>query len=67
MNDQAPPARYTTFKRSASDWQTFARARKITVARGLTHAQALAACEEFNRNRTAAQRRRGTRLEFERE
>ena len=55
---------YKTFKRSARNWQEFARARKITEETGLTYEQAAERCREFNANLTAAQRRKGTKLEF---
>lgn len=58
---------YRTFKRSCTNWKQFARARKITEDTGLTYEQALARCEAFNNSRTAAQIRRGTKLEFERQ
>ena len=58
---------YRTFKRSARNFEEFVRARKITERRGLSYDQAIADCAEFNDNRTAAQIRRGTKLEFERE
>jgi hypothetical protein len=57
---------YRTFKRSATDWKSFANARKMTVDTHLSYAEALAACEAYNNNRTAAQIRKGTKLEFER-
>lgn len=55
---------YRTFKRSCVNWQQFASARKMTVDTGLTYAQAQDRCKEFNDNRTPAQVRRGTKLEF---
>lgn len=55
---------YRTFKRSARNWQEFARARKITEERGLTYEQARERCREFNANLTPAQVRNGTKLEF---
>jgi hypothetical protein len=55
---------YKTFKRSATNWEQFASARKITVDRGLTLDEARRACEAFNKNRTSAQISRGTKLEF---
>ena len=55
---------YKTFKRSATNWQTFASARKITEETGLTYEQARERCEQFNNNRTSAQIRKGTKLEF---
>lgn len=58
---------YRTFKRSCTDWKTFASARKTTVDRGLTYDEARRACQRFNENRTPAQVRKGTKLEFEAE
>jgi hypothetical protein len=58
---------YKTFKRSARNWEEFARARKITVDTGLTADEALRACDKFNNSRTRAQIRRGTKLEFTKE
>lgn len=55
---------YTTFKRSCTSFETMARARKITEETGLTYEQAKLRCEEFNNNRTPAQIRKGTKLEF---
>ena len=55
---------YYTFKRSCRNWQEFSAARKITDETGLTCNEARRRCEEFNRTRTAAQIRRGTKLEF---
>jgi hypothetical protein len=60
-------ATYRTFKRSARNWGEFSSARKITVDRGLTEDEARRACDRFNNNRTAAQVRRGTKLEYIRE
>ena len=56
---------YRTFKRSATDWQSFASARKITDERNLTYEEAQRRCEQWNKARTAAQIRKGTKLEFE--
>lgn len=58
---------YRTFKRSCTDWKSFARSRKITVDRGLSIEQAKRQCDAFNDNRTAAQIRHGTKMEFEKE
>ena len=55
---------YKTFKRSCTNFQEFARARKITEETGLTYDQARERCKEFNENRTSAQIRKGTKLEF---
>jgi hypothetical protein len=59
--------KYKTFKRSATDWKSFGSARKITVDTGLTYEEAQRQCKEFNDNRTAAQIRKGTKLEFTQE
>lgn len=58
---------YKTFKRSCTNWQTFASARKITDERGLTYEEAKRRCEFWNSTRTPAQIRRGTKLEFTQE
>ena len=58
---------YRTFKRSCRNWQEFGSARKITVERGLTMEEAARRCEVYNSNRTKAQIRKGTKMEFERE
>lgn len=55
---------YKTFKRSATSFETFARARKITVDTGLTYEQAQRQCREWNENRTPSQIKAGTKLEF---
>lgn len=55
---------YKTFKRSCTNWEQFARARKITEETGLNYEQARERCREFNDNRTAQQKRKGTKLEF---
>ena len=56
---------YRTFKRSATGWESFARARKYHDAYWASAAEARARCERFNANRTRAQERRGTKMEFE--
>jgi len=58
---------YKTFKRSSRDWKSFASARKLTESTGLSYDEALRQCERFNSNRTSAQIRRGTKLEFTQE
>jgi hypothetical protein len=58
---------YRTFKRSARNFQEFSSARKITEERGLSLETARARCAEFNDNRSAAQIRKGTKLEFDSE
>lgn len=55
---------FLVFKRSATDWKSFASARKITVAKVKTEAEARAMCDKFNNNRTAAQIKKGTKLEY---
>lgn len=56
---------YRTFKRSATSWETFASARKTTVDTHLTYDQAREACKAYNDNRTPAQVRKGTKMEFD--
>lgn len=58
---------FRTFKRSARNFEEFARARKITDRTGLTREEARQRCEEWNADRTASQIARGTKLEFEHE
>jgi hypothetical protein len=58
---------YKTFKRSCTNWKQFAKARKITVDTGLTYEEAQRRCDEYNDNRTPAQIRKGTKMEFIRE
>jgi len=55
---------YETFKRAATNFEEFASARKLTVAKGLTIDEARARCERFNSNRSASQVRRGVKMEF---
>lgn len=57
-------ATYRTFKRSVTNWREFSSARKITYDTGLTLDEARRQCDEFNNNRTPAQIRKGTKLEF---
>ena len=58
---------YRTFKRSARNFDEFARARKITVDRRLSYSEARRACQEFNADLTPAQECRGLKMEFEAE
>lgn len=58
---------YKVFKRSARNFEEFARAQKQMVERGLTYAEARRVCHQFNETRTAAQIKRGTKYEFEAE
>lgn len=55
---------YKTFLRSATSFGSFAKARKTTVDTGLTYDEARRACDNYNTNRTSAQIRRGTKMEF---
>lgn len=55
---------YRTFLRSCTNWQSFARARKITQDTGLTYEEARQRCEAYNSNRTSRQIRKGTKMEF---
>lgn len=55
---------YRTFKRSATGWESFSTARKITIDRHLTLDEARRQCAQFNNNRTPAQIRKGTKCEF---
>ena len=57
---------YRTFKRSATGWESFVRARKYHDMYWATIEEARARCERFNSNRNAGQVRRGTKMEFER-
>jgi hypothetical protein len=58
------PTTYRTFTRSATNFEQFAKARKMTVRRGLTYSEAQAMCKRFNDERTPAQVRKGTKMEF---
>jgi hypothetical protein len=58
------PTFYKTFKRSATSFRQFGSARKVTVETGLTYDQARERCREYKENRTPAQIRKGTMLEF---
>lgn len=53
------------FKRSARSFKEFARARKMTVRERVDIEEATRLCDSFNDNRTPAQVRRGTKMEFE--
>jgi hypothetical protein len=44
--------------------EQFSTARKITYSTGLSYEQAREECEHFNSTRSAAQIRKGTKLEF---
>lgn len=56
---------YTVFKRTCTNWRTFASARKITQETGLTWEEAKRCVDRMNAERTKAQIRRGTCYEFQ--
>jgi hypothetical protein len=58
------PIFYNTFKRSCTNWKTFAKSRKITVGTHLSFDDAWQQCKEFNTHRNARQIRNGTMMEF---
>jgi hypothetical protein len=55
---------YKTFIRSATDWDSFSSARKITKYTNLSESEARDLCKRYNDSRTAAQIRKGTKMEF---
>lgn len=55
---------YKTFKRSCTDWSSFAKGRKTTIDTGLTYDQARERCKKFNDARNARQISKGTMMEF---
>jgi len=55
---------YKTFIRSCTDWKSFGSARKITQETGLSYEQARQRCEDYMKQRTPRQIRKGTKLEF---
>jgi hypothetical protein len=65
VNDPHNPRIYRTFKRSCTNWEEFARARKIEDMRNLTHDEALRRCDHLNAELSPAQKKRGTKFEFE--
>ena len=58
---------YKTFTRSATDFKSFAKARKITDCTGLTYEEAQERCKWYNDRRNARQIRKGTMMEFTKE
>jgi hypothetical protein len=63
--DDAPT--YRTFTRAATGWEEFSKAEKEYVDSGLTRKEAYEACQNFNKNRTEADKARGLKMEFESE
>jgi len=62
-----PPGDYRTFKRTCTDWKSFARARKIEDMRNLSYEDARNRCQYLNKQLTARQVKAGTKFEFERQ
>lgn len=58
---------YKVFTRSARNFAEFARAKKRTVARGLSYDEARRYCQRENANLSAQQIARGTKHEFTKE
>lgn len=58
---------YRVFKRAATSFVTFAKARKVTVHRGCTYDEARALCTAGNMQLTASEKARGIKYEFEEE
>ena len=61
------PETYRTFTRSCTNWEEYASARKTSCSHGLSVEEARSSCDRYNKNRTASQIRRGTKMEFESE
>ena len=66
-NERRDVKTYRVFRRTAANWEQFAKARKTTQKRGLTYGEAQRCCERYNAERTSAQIRAGTKFEFEQE
>lgn len=58
---------FRTFLRSATSFESFSRAEKITQSCGLTLTEARYRCKRFNESRTPEQIAGGTKCEFEKE
>lgn len=58
---------YKTFRRSCLSFEDFAKARNITVDRGLTYDEARRRCAIFNENLSPRGKEKGTKLEFTQE
>jgi len=55
---------YTTFIRTAKNFEDFANAEKEIVEEGLTAEKARELCDTFNRTRSEAEKEAGTKMEF---
>jgi len=58
---------YKVFKRTAKNFQEFAKARKFSIAFGVSYTHAVEICKNFNENRSDKQIKDGTKYEFEKE
>lgn len=58
---------YKTFKRSARNFEKFAKARKYIDWTGLTIEAARQKCKYWNDHQSSAQINRGTKMEFTKE
>jgi hypothetical protein len=58
---------YKTFLRSFTNWESFAKARKMAQDTGLSYDEARERCKYYNDNRTPRQIKKGTKMEFTRE
>lgn len=58
---------YRTFKRTCTNFEEFAKARKIHHRGNLTYEQAQEICRVYNGGRSPSQIKRGVKMEFERE
>ncbi len=56
--------RYQTFTRTAASFEDFPVAEKRVIERDLSFEEALENCRQFNDNRTPAERKAGTKMEF---
>jgi len=55
---------YKTFIRSCRNWKEFGKARKMTQETGLSCDTARQRCHDYNLNRNARQKSKGTMMEF---
>ncbi len=55
---------YIVFRRSCTDWKSFAKARRTKIRANVTIQEAMKLCDEFNENRSPSQIRNGTKYEF---
>ena len=56
--------KYKVFRRSATNWESFAEARKTIIRRNLTLQEARQMCANYNDNRNPALIKAGTKYEF---